>query len=940
MGTRQALRRTVMAVAVELALPALAVAQTQALAPAPAASAPAADRQTGGTDKTEKAPSGQSSQTLGTVVVTGTRASLMRARNLKRDSLVVQDSISAEDLGRFPDDNVADSLSHVTGITVSRTHGGEGQYINVRGLGPNYSIVTLNGRILATDGDGREFAFDVLPSETIFGADVMKSAQASALEGSIGGSVNLRSARATMTPGQHVAIRASGDTNDLSNNKGGKLSAIYSNTFDENRIGVLVGAVVSQSKVRSDSLLDFTYNASAPGQFDANGDGVITPDEQSLLGVCCVTFGSVMQEKKRYSLSAALEWKARPDTRFTLDLLSTRLDAPAIGYHQSYYVQHTPGRWRDVTIKDHLVTGMTIANLTPEVVTNIDHRVVDTSQLGLNGEWKASDRLTLSADAYHSSSVRNSGGKNSWVVAGVPGNHTGRVQLNDNAFPSIDVTLQDGRNLAAVSGQLGNGDYGLHWAELGGTDIHDRVNGLSLAGKLSTDWHALESLDFGLADTRRSKVRRTIDNLANVCQYCGYHYTFGQLGANVVRPVTLPNFMRNAGGSFPSTFVQFDVPAYFQALKALDGVEILDDSGHGTGRFYDSSLMNPVFSPTKSYEVSENTFSAFVQGNLSGQDWFGNAGLRWVRTRTVSRSAVNRILAIDDPTPGDATSSPKVTYSDPQPVEGTGSYGKLLPSLNLGYSLQRNVIARFAAAKVMSRPSLDQLAPTRTDHTPDRVYQIDIRGDAQLKPVEAQQADLSIEWYYDPRSLMSAALFWKDVKNFVTYRLDENVDIGVPGYAFSILHPVNGDKAKVHGLELNLQHLFANGFGVNAKYTLTATKAYVGGVYQGELEGVSKSAVSLALLYENHGLNAQIAMDHSGRYTQALDAGGGHSRYGEPINWVTASVAYQVTPALAVFFEGKNLTDAYARANLGRRDALAGFETWGRTYTAGLAWKL
>src|SRR5262245_34210435 len=108
------------------------------------------------------------------VVVTGTRASLAESLDRKRDSQMVQDSIVAEDLGRFPDANVADSLSHITGIQIQRTHGGEGQFVNVRGLGPEFSIVTLNGRILATDGDGREFAFDVLPSEVISGADVLK----------------------------------------------------------------------------------------------------------------------------------------------------------------------------------------------------------------------------------------------------------------------------------------------------------------------------------------------------------------------------------------------------------------------------------------------------------------------------------------------------------------------------------------------------------------------------------------------------------------------------------------------------------------------------------------------------------------------------------------------------------------------------------------------
>src|ERR1043165_2283206 len=132
---------------------------------------------------------------LETVTVVGTRAALIESRDLKKGAGIVQHSIVAEDRGRFPDANVADSLSHVTGITISRTRGGEGQYVSVRGLGPAYSIVTLNGRILATDGDGREFAFDVLPSEVISGADVYKSSDAAHLEGSIGGTINLSSAK-------------------------------------------------------------------------------------------------------------------------------------------------------------------------------------------------------------------------------------------------------------------------------------------------------------------------------------------------------------------------------------------------------------------------------------------------------------------------------------------------------------------------------------------------------------------------------------------------------------------------------------------------------------------------------------------------------------------------------------------------------------------------
>src|SRR4051812_11540135 len=116
--------------------------------------------------------------TLDEVVVTGTRAALAESLDRKRDAQLVQDSIVAEDLGRFPDANVADSLSHITRITLQRTRGGEGQYVNVRGLGPGFSIVTLNGRILATDGDGRDFAFDVLPSEVFSASADLNSATA------------------------------------------------------------------------------------------------------------------------------------------------------------------------------------------------------------------------------------------------------------------------------------------------------------------------------------------------------------------------------------------------------------------------------------------------------------------------------------------------------------------------------------------------------------------------------------------------------------------------------------------------------------------------------------------------------------------------------------------------------------------------------------------
>lgn len=925
-------RRSLMAAAVEMALCGTALAQAQAEPPnvapnaAPAAAAPAAAE-----------PS--------VVVVTGARAALAKSLDLKRNADVIQDSISATELGRFPDDNVADSLTHISGISVSRTRGGEGQYINVRGLGSGYNIVTLNKRILATDGDGRDFAFDVLPSEVISGADVMKSAEAAQMEGSIGGSVNLRSARPMDNPGRHASIRFEGERNDLSKKNGGKLSGVYSNTFNDNTMGVIVGAVFSKRKVRTDSLGYQTYNADSPGSFDVNGDGAIGPDESNLLAPCCISFGSIFEDKKRSALSGAFEWKVTPQFKMTIDGLATRLDSPQVGYQQSYYVEHAPDRWSDVVVKDHLITSMTVKDLVPEMSNVTTDRVVDTMQFGWRGEWKPSSRLKLTGDVYRSTSKRDSGGKDTFVVAGIAGHNTGYYRATNGGLPDIRVQLEDGRDLATelAAGRLGNKDYGIHFTGLTGVDIKDTIDGASLEGRLALDgkWH-IDGFQFGASGTSRKKDRNSIGNekSGGACQYCDmYTTTFASLGADVVHPMTLPNYMRNAGGSFPGSFIQFDVPAYLAALARLNGKPVLDADGNPTGDTFDVAKTQPVFVPTDSYSVREKTATLYGQFELSGDNWNGNVGARVVRTRTTSKSAIDEIVAIDDPTPNIPTSSPTVTYSPAVPVSEDGKYTKFLPSANFSWWAREDFVVRAAAAKVMARPSLDKLAPTRTDNTLDRSYIINIVGDPKLKPTEAVQQDLSVEWYYRPKSAITAAIFAKQIKNFVTYQTDEHVDIGLPGYLYTVTHPVNGDKARVRGVEVGIQHLFDNGFGINAKFAKTLTKAYQNGQYVGQLEGVAPTASSLGFLYERNGINASISFDYTGEYTQSTNVIAGFPSKVDSLTWVTASASWDVTRNITLFVEGKNLSDASMRSNLGRGDALYGFETWGRTYVAGMSMK-
>ena len=216
---------------------------------------------------------------------------------------VVLDSVNATELGRFPDSDVADSLQHITGITINRTTGGEGQYVSVRGLGSQYNITTLNDRILATDDDGRDFAFDILPSDVISGADVLKSPQAAASEGSIGGTVNLRSARPFDRPGLHMALRGEGDYNDMSEYKGYKVSGFVSATNSSGTLGGLIGIVYSNQRFRTDALNYSTWDPSSPGVWPPapTADSDPPPDAQPVNGLCCIQFGSVVDRKKRFA---------------------------------------------------------------------------------------------------------------------------------------------------------------------------------------------------------------------------------------------------------------------------------------------------------------------------------------------------------------------------------------------------------------------------------------------------------------------------------------------------------------------------------------------------------------------------------------------------------------------------------------------------------------
>ena len=418
------------------AAPAATAAPAVTVAPG-AAAAPAA--------ATAPANPGNDSAELQEIVVTGLRASLERSLDTKRDAAVVMDSISATELGRFPDADVADSLSHIPGITITRTTGGEGLRINVRGLGPDYNIVTLNNRILATDDDGRQLAFDVLPSELISAADVLKSSQASALEGSIGGTVNLRTASSFDNPGFHGGAHAETNYNDMSQLHGNKFSAFLTDTNEAQTMGFVLGAVSSNTNTRTDSLNAYNQNIYGPTTYPFSGG----PNAVPLAATpCCITFGSIFDDKKRDAYTGSLEW--RPDSAFQLvaDGIYTHLNDPQYGYNESYYFAANPDGtpWTNPVVKNGVVTAVTANYFQPEMVNATTDRQVTTWLYGLKAIWKPADRWTLAEDVYRSKADRPEGGQDTFVTAGLVSstpNAPDTLYFSDlpNSLPSINVVV-------------------------------------------------------------------------------------------------------------------------------------------------------------------------------------------------------------------------------------------------------------------------------------------------------------------------------------------------------------------------------------------------------------------------------------------------------------------------------------------------------------------
>ena len=1030
------LAATLAADAADAAAAASAAAPADAAAAPDTAASPAAAPAAGATaaaaDTTQNSPATRPKEELQEVVVYGMTANLSKSLDIKRNAPVVLDSINSVELGRFPDADVGDALAHLPGITLQRTTGGEGQKVWVRGLGPQYNIITLKNRIIASDDDGRDIAFDVLPAELIIGADVLKSPQASALEGSIGGTVNLRTASAFDNPGLHFGAHAEGNYNDMSRLHGNKFSVFVSNTVLDETLGFVLGGVHSNDNIRTDSLN--AYNQTPAASIGGYGPSTYPfaggPGSVPLIATpCCITFGSIFDDKKRDALTGSLEWRPNSAFQLTLDGLWTRLNDPQIGYNQSYYFaapdntgfnsDGTP--WAtNVAVQNGVINSLTVAEFQPEMVNNTTNRQVDTYLLGLNASWKPNEHLSFAVDAYRSAASRPEGGQDTFVTAGLVTDQPTAVDILNftnlpHSLPNINVVVPPSQlglsscpagaasstnpgfcSYTALmnSGFLNNNKYwSTHYMGLNGYTVHDTINGITLDGAWNANHGVFERLLFGVGYTDRKKDRNDSSNTwtGGDGQYGTLYqtqgcppavpdgvqckpYSFASQGFNVISMVNIPNFMQGAGGSYPTILPQLNASQLFAFLKSLDGKpNPLVCPGVACAPF-DFAQTLPQPNPYNSYGVTEKTSSFYVQGDFSADRWSGNLGVRVVRTQTTANTATTVPVAIWTQTSGTTTQTWTVVYGNSQPVGANGDYTLALPSLNVAYwAVPNELQLRLSVAETMSRPNLDQLAPTSTNNATNGPSgnQLFYSGTAGLKPIKANQADLSVEWYYAEHSALTAAAFYKKLRNDIYTSVAVGVDLGtqqyqggppgtVPGKPlyWTVSAPANGTENTVSGIELIWQHIMQNGFGTRMQYTATRTRSYdQNGVIAGSINAAPPTTWSISLLYDKGPWSADITWDHQSSFAvRSRDSTDipGWPAISDAFDWVTASLHYRFGKGWEVFAEGKNLSNSVARSYLNGNPYLPwapgqdigqsqsgtgiGYSAYGRTYVLGIAY--
>ena len=881
------------------------------------------------------------------IQVTGIRSSLTKAMSLKQDAPSIQDSIVAEDIGKFPDQNVAESLQRISGVMISRTNG-EGAKVTVRGFGPKFNAVKVNKRTIATTDRGREFDFQVLPSELISGADVVKASRANIAEGSLGAYINVGTAR----PLDSVGFQAAGSVhmkyNDLSEKTDPKFSGIISNTFENDTIGALVGF----SRVESTSRIDYartnlwaSFQADnseyAPGPIkDVNGSPVTSG---AIWYPGRAEYNLSEEKRERTSANITLQWSPNEDVIHTFDYLYSDLSRQQFSNGMQIPLQYSG--WTDVVVSDNqtALSGTKESSPIDGLFQQIGQE--STSELfGFNSVIYA-DKWVIEGDLSYSKATSDPRGNtfvphyiNHTVDQSVPGQENG---LTDADFIKFDST-------GDVIGITSTIDWGntesvrAHWNDIRHNELEDEVLEAKLDTTYNFEGEYIQSIDLGVSYTDREKSQATF-KIENGCSNQNLPTeTDEQIAIQAAtntcgtqRAMTEGIFSVSEGKGFLSD-VAGDFPRNFMLINNLD--QFITDIGNLRN---EPDWAEELPDLAASVANKEEVIAIYAQANFVAEfesfDLSGNFGARYVETEVSStghrkdRINVEKYVDPTRPDTGDGVVL-DVEFTEPSATTIANDYDHFLPSLNVALDYRNGYFIKGAAAKVITRPSLEDTGVNRSYNNVRAESFSQSGGNPYLMPYEATQYDLAFEYYGESGSAYSLNFFYKDITSFIstlTHTEDTGYDIdGWGDLIETVTEKGNRSGGSVSGYEIAGLHYFdylpgwLSGFGIQANYTYTSSedKAALAEMLNqdgvvgagGGLEGFSENSYNVIGFYEKDNFQARLAYnwrDDFLAYRQGPRSGGQLAEHVEAYGQFDFSASYDFDENLTISFEAINLTD-------------------------------
>lgn len=779
------------------------------------------------------------------IEVTGIRGALREALETKRDASSVIDSVSAEDIGKFPDKNIGDALQRMPGVTVERSYG-EVSGVTVRGTAPEHSLVMLNGQNVASTGwfdlagVDRSFNFELLSAEQISGMDLYKSTEAHLNEGAIGGTVNLHTRKPLELDAWTIYGSVEAAKNSLADDPTANASALVSWKNDSESFGILAGVSYEQQNVVRQELENIGVGTN-PG---SEGDDNIGP----------WGMGSRLFEEERERTSVQLTAQLAPT-----DTIDITLD----------YFQF--GTQSDIINHNYLA----IPSLNG--VINDDTKIVNNQGATTYGEVTAQTADNGLVPLFYNPLVRKpeitsdvlnltfgfqGQGWSTNIVGGASSSKSRTEQVSTwwGAYDNPDLTHFNYDNSGPHEITPINTSYvttpGLHalHQEMTFEEIKrdQDISYLQADFTIEASLGAISSFDLGIkAQSNDFEASRDVMN-PNLESMLANNYTLSDFDGGLVSG--LHSESARAGTLTAYTTVSENI---FETSKNARTSAVITDP----------------------WAIEEDTSAFYTKANFEGESYRGNVGLRLVNTDVVSKGLV-----------------------DGQPDQGTQDYNNFLPSANLVFDLTDDLLLRFATGSTLARPNYDQMKMATEINVNFQTADI---GSPDLKPYRSDNYDIGLEWYFSEGSVLGGTLFQKNISDYIE-QTEAIESLDGCGEECRVTRYRNVGTANVSGLEMQYQQELASGFGFLANYTYTDSVVNKANGDEARMQGVSDNAFNASVYFENNYLSARLAYNYRSEWEAVgLSADRINDAYAQ---W-DASVIWHATDYLDLSLEGVNLTN-------------------------------